>query len=1284
MPLPPGQPIEQIAQALRSAFPNGFVVERSQIADLPDNFVLQVDSIPTSLPDEQIGEIIVLSGTGTMAGTHWNGVSLTGTQTYTMVRGDDQRGGNDNSGFRRGNVESGIAFGTLEGAGWVEDLYHDEDDQSVIFRFSSLVTPPSTITLALPGEGSFPMRTAGNTSWTRGGSNRYQYEGNMSGNAFTRIAQQSFTLNLQLGSGNIRYWHEISLRGERGFPGTQGIQGIPGRDGTGALGVEPLVRQAFTWTPTSFTASPGTQDASTGEIAANDVYTYTVPSTQVGRNLVQIQDAIIAAPQASTGSRNNIFGQIIHKRGSLETILASANSYMRGIPTGNPDPPDFNASEYRICDFLLVGIADLQENDEIIFRLYATSQEATGNSIMQDTDADAHFITLQVLNPTKGEKGDKGDPGNPGEPGSGGLDADAVNALIAAYTIPESQIPAEIARDSELPTPSDDTPINTAPAAAGVSDDYSRADHSHGIDATAGAITEQDLAELLPTPHRVGQATFTAGSLTPPVIGVAGATFPFDSDGVSYNISTIAFNPGTTALAVRIDNAATVTDRFAYNVLQIGNARFRFGSVTPRQTGGHADYTFDATSGLLVAGTQYTAQVYGRPVDASYIPQDGTIGQFLRQDGQWAWVLPSQIAGNRGYYLASGGADGQEVWMRLPVNPDRPTLWDEQNLGNINFTANGAGDIDAGGNTNALRESFSVGDTTFQIRRIIFEVADQNLSITLQNFDDDAYAVLRNGSFVFDSTIYHFSDSTDIDGYTAADITREIEFARVGAHPAAGEHSVKIYDWRFASNRTFGIVSETNYRQWQQAYADRLAANRKLPDPSGFTQSDDGDVPLWNHQMQAWDNGAFGTTDTVAFAYDSDTQTWNANVPDGAVTEPLLADDSVTTDKVADAAITPDKLSNAAIQATHLAAAESIFSGVGTGETFTAGNRRGALRSLGTLADLNDNDQILWEFNLEIEESEVPVGTRFVGEQRTAMVVGFASGETIKESDNTRQPTGLANGILVGTFPMGVPSGGQVTATTGTLSVYIANDGVSDTNNWGYYLEYQNVDSTTSLTVGIPHLRVTGLDAVTGRAILALIGESGNVTASEDTADSDKIMLNYTPPARREYRTVYQTERSSHPPSKGGESAFSTATAIPNFSQVMNPTSNTDAYIIKFSGGNMGSPTPYFHHAIYVARRTANRASPDPNTDSHWGSWQQVGQARTGEPAQADGQLPIVRCVDDPQTTFAVQYQLRWENFAVQANNAGNRQTASNTVTLGTPQGGGSCMEIQQLYEGEY
>ncbi|MDE0605051.1 MAG: hypothetical protein OXI18_11665 [bacterium] len=53
-------------------------------------------------------------------------------------------------------------------------------------------------------------------------------------------------------------------------------------------------------------------------------------------------------------------------------------------------------------------------------------------------------------------------------------------------TILDTDIPASIARDSELPQPSTSTPVNTATARTGTSADYARGDHDHGIVSGSG------------------------------------------------------------------------------------------------------------------------------------------------------------------------------------------------------------------------------------------------------------------------------------------------------------------------------------------------------------------------------------------------------------------------------------------------------------------------------------------------------------------------------------------------------------------------------------------------------------------------------------------------------------------------------------------------------------------------------------------------------------------------------------------------------------------------------
>ena len=265
-------------------------------------------------------------------------------------------------------------------------------------------------------------------------------------------------------------------------------------------------------------------------------------------------------------------------------------------------------------------------------------------------------------------------------------------------------------------------------------------------------------------------------------------------------------------------------------------------------------------------------------------------GNYIAKDE----VGDTEIDARIQLYTGQTDANSTISETKLPPNELDTTVLNEQ----VAFTLDASGDVDAGGNTNALALGFSVGNQAFTLRRIFFDNSDSVVIVDLSNFTDSQFALLSLGALVIDGDTYYFADGT-ADPYVAADNTREVQWSRIGIQPAAGTKTVRVYDLRIASNTQPGLMSPAQVVTLESALqqTDLPAQNRLAPDPSGFTSSDNGSIAVWDEDDQLWVNGAFGDDINTVARYREATNTWSFRVSGGSLTPDRLDGINFLTDR---------------------------------------------------------------------------------------------------------------------------------------------------------------------------------------------------------------------------------------------------------------------------------------------------------------------------------------------------------------------------------------------------
>ena len=231
-------------------------------------------------------------------------------------------------------------------------------------------------------------------------------------------------------------------------------------------------------------------------------------------------------------------------------------------------------------------------------------------------------------------------------------------------------------------------------------------------------------------------------------------------------------------------------------------------------------------------------------------------------------------------------ADNRElipIW-KLPANEFDTAVFDQD----VTFTRDNAGDVDAGGNRNTRRDAFSVGGQAFEIRRYFYDDDDDDFIVDLANFDDAKLAFLRWASLAVEGDLYHFADARSDDEYDPDDVTRELIWSRVGPQPAAtGPQRVRIYAPRIATAQQPGLMSPQQVAMLASAGIPVL---RLLPDPAGFTASDDGTFPTWNSTSTIWDSATITATSTLFTRYSVSDAEWQLGILPGGIRPDQLPD----------------------------------------------------------------------------------------------------------------------------------------------------------------------------------------------------------------------------------------------------------------------------------------------------------------------------------------------------------------------------------------------------------
>ena len=227
------------------------------------------------------------------------------------------------------------------------------------------------------------------------------------------------------------------------------------------------------------------------------------------------------------------------------------------------------------------------------------------------------------------------------------------------------------------------------------------------------------------------------------------------------------------------------------------------------------------------------------------------------------------------------------------------------------------GDTDAGGLTNALRIPFNVDGVGFEIRRILFDNTDSKLIIDFDNFNDANLAALRLATLTIGGVKYHPADGT-ADPYDSADITREIEWARVGDQPAPGDMRVRVDDLRIVSEDTPGIMSPAQYVMLENA------AEGGTPDDDSVSTAKIQDLAVTTAKLA--DNAV--TTGKIAAGAVA-----TSDIGDDQITAAKIATNAVTADGLADGAVDAFAIENGAVTESKLAASAVTTSKMATEAT---------------------------------------------------------------------------------------------------------------------------------------------------------------------------------------------------------------------------------------------------------------------------------------------------------------------------------------------------------------
>lgn len=171
--------------------------EKAKLAALPDgaSIVRQFAALPDIAA---VGDNIVYQG------QLYHRVSLSGAQTLTLQRGDDQNVGQDDQGYRSGRYGA-VTDGNARHPTWLDALYWDDGTQGLILQLRS-ITSPGAITLRIPVQGTFTFARRTGTAYDNRGVGHWEYFAQAATNPFLRTASVTMTLTP---ASPITHWDTI-------------------------------------------------------------------------------------------------------------------------------------------------------------------------------------------------------------------------------------------------------------------------------------------------------------------------------------------------------------------------------------------------------------------------------------------------------------------------------------------------------------------------------------------------------------------------------------------------------------------------------------------------------------------------------------------------------------------------------------------------------------------------------------------------------------------------------------------------------------------------------------------------------------------------------------------------------------------------------------------------------------------------------------------------------------------------------------------------------------------